>query len=85
MIKQPKAILDRVNSEWLGVPAKISPVSLTLPDDLTYDDWAEIRLRIARVKRFATWALSDWPNYGAENMAKPTCRRRTQPDSNPII
>jgi hypothetical protein len=62
-----KAIIDRVNnSAWLGVRAKMTPVSLTLPDNLSYEQWAEIGPRVAQVKRFTTWALSDWLNHGEQ-------------------
>jgi hypothetical protein len=63
--KMSNEILDNIkNSAWLGVQGKITAVSLTLPKHLTYDQWAAIGPRIARVKRFTSWAISDWLNYG---------------------
>jgi hypothetical protein len=63
--KPAKANVDPINnSAWLDVPAKITPTSLTLPRKLTYDQWAVIGPRIARVRKFATWALCDWLNFG---------------------
>jgi hypothetical protein len=62
--KRSTDIIDLNQSSWLGVRAKITPTSLTLPQGLTYEQWAEIGPRIARINRFSTWATSDWLNFG---------------------
>jgi hypothetical protein len=63
-MKRLKPNLDLIKNHWLDVPAKITPTSLTLSKDLSYEKWAEIGLRITRVKRFTGWALADWLNFG---------------------
>src|SRR6266545_5532764 len=85
-----KRNLDRVNnSSWLDIPAKVTPVSLVLPANLTYDQWAEIGLKIARVKRFCSWALSDWLNFGSakygETFSQAADATGFQPDYLAII
>jgi hypothetical protein len=59
-----KQIIDPINNSWLDIPAKMTPVSLTLPKNLSYEAWSEIGPKIVRVRKFCTWALSDWLNFG---------------------
>src|SRR5262245_52208701 len=65
---QDVSIVDPVNnSTWLDSTAKVTTVSLILPKNITFQGWAAIGPKIARVKRFTTWALADWLNYGEAN------------------
>jgi hypothetical protein len=59
-----KQIIDPVNNSWLDISAKLTPVSLILPKNLSYEAWAEIGPKIGRVRKFYTWALCDWLNFG---------------------
>jgi hypothetical protein len=59
-----KQIIDPVNSLGLDIPAKLTPVSLALPKNLSYEEWASIGPKICRVRSFCTWALCDWLNFG---------------------
>ena len=88
--KLATANLDLINkSAWLGIKAKVAPTSLTLPNDLAYDQWAEIGLRISRIKRFSNWALADWLNFGekqfSETYAQGVAATGFQPDYLAII
>src|SRR4030095_114986 len=64
--RSKEIIIPDKNSAWLDIQAKITPVSLTLPKNLSYEQWAAIGPKISRIKRFTTWALSDWLNAGEQ-------------------
>jgi hypothetical protein len=64
MARQVKPVLIPDKNSWLGVRAQMTPTSLTLPKDLSYEKWAEIGSKIGRVRKFCTWAISDWLNFG---------------------
>jgi hypothetical protein len=74
---------------WLGVPATITPVSLSLPKDLDYDSWAAIGPKLVGVKKFCTWAIADWLNWGeqrwGETYAQAVEATGLQPDYLSII
>jgi hypothetical protein len=62
-MKHNKSLFQNKDS-WLDVPATMTPVSLSLPKNLTRGQWAAIGPKIVRLHRFTTWALADWLNYG---------------------
>src|SRR5688572_9653535 len=84
-----KQIVDSNQSLWLDIPAKITPVSLTLPRTLPYEQWAAIGPKIVRLYRFAKWSLSDWLNHGervyGETYAQAVSATGFEPDYLAIV
>jgi len=67
--KKPAAKKDRqliaIQSEkYFDIPGKMTAVSLELPRDLSYDDWASIGPRLVRIREFTNFAIGDWLLFG---------------------
>jgi N6-adenosine-specific RNA methylase IME4 len=49
------------------LPAQVSETSLTLPDDLSYDEWVSYGEGFARMAHAAMWWLGDWWAFGNQH------------------
>jgi hypothetical protein len=56
--------IDLSQTSWRGAPVRITATSVTLPEDLTYDLWAEWLIEVARRHRRSTWILADSLSFG---------------------
>lgn len=45
-------------------PVGALPTELTLPDDLSYDEWLEVGDKLAHIEHAVRWWWGDWLNYG---------------------
>jgi hypothetical protein len=52
---------------------ELNTTALTLPDDLTYDEWVEYGHQLDHVTRAAQWWLGDWWRF-----RQPPLRRARQ-------
>jgi hypothetical protein len=48
------------------LPAQVSETSLTLPDDLTYDEWMNCGTGLARMVHAVRWWIGDWWAFGKQ-------------------
>ncbi len=53
-----------------GMPAATTPVSLTLNDGLSVQQWAEIGAALYRRGQSMTWWLADWAAFGERKYGK---------------
>jgi hypothetical protein len=69
----------------LTLPAGIGPATFTLPDHLSYEDWARLGHALVRVHRGVQWWIGDWLLYGehryGEKYAQATVETGLSPDS----
>jgi N6-adenosine-specific RNA methylase IME4 len=48
----------------LVLPGRVSTTALSLPDDLSYEDWERVGETLGRIGRAHQWWLGDWLNFG---------------------
>jgi hypothetical protein len=49
------------------IPGILTPVGLSLPDELGRDRWLAVGLWIAHAHQLLRWIIGDWLNYGLEH------------------
>lgn len=63
-------IVDNDTGEVFPLPAlggaALSPVSLVLPDGLSFEQWSEIGGTLKRIERSVMWWIGDWLRYGEQ-------------------
>lgn len=48
----------------VGLPGRVSPVALELPENLTFEQWSGIGSTLQAVNRSVMWWIGDWLRYG---------------------
>lgn len=48
----------------LALPGTISETALTLPSDLSFDEWQQAGEMLGRISRACQWWIGDWINFG---------------------
>jgi N6-adenosine-specific RNA methylase IME4 len=48
----------------LAIPGEITPTSLTLPEDLSYERWVSIGDTLKRMEKSVQWWIGDWLRFG---------------------
>ena len=46
---------------------ELTRTSLTIPDDLPFDDWQRLGKTLKDIEKSVLWWLGDWLNYGERN------------------
>lgn len=63
--QQAKSTLPAiVENSGLNLPGVYSRCGLELPENLDFDDWQNIGLKLATIQRATLWWWGDWLNYG---------------------
>ncbi len=53
-----------MNSTQLALPGEVTATSLTLPMNLSFEQWDAVGKQLARAERAVMWWMGDWWNYG---------------------
>jgi hypothetical protein len=58
--------IEGATTELVALPpsAKMTRVSLVIPDDTTYEEWEEIGKQLRHMEGAIQWAVGDWLNFG---------------------
>lgn len=60
------ALYDGHTGEVMPIPANMTSTALHLPDDITFDQWADYGRGLDRMVQAALWWLGDWWVYGGK-------------------
>ena len=65
-----KATIEPRREVQLSLPGVATATSLTLPEDLEYEEWETLKWDLQQVYGAIQWWLGDWLRYGERNFSE---------------
>lgn len=76
--KKSRQLVAVQSEKYFDIPGKMTAVSLELPRDLQYDDWASIGSRLTRLREFTNFAIGDWLCFGENKYGETYSQAATE-------